>query len=216
MSIRKKPFVPKEYYHIYNRGNSKQKIFHDEEDYRHFVNLLFISNSEKNFKLIWIDNNVYNFNRGIQLVGIGSYCLMPNHFHLLITQTEEGSVSKFMQKLSTAYSMYYNKKYDRTGALFEGKFKSEHAHNDNYLRYLFSYIHLNIMKLINKNWKEEGIKNKQQALNFLDTYKYSSYLDYTGVIRKENAILNKEMFPNYFPSVKSFKQDIFDWLKISL
>ena len=59
---------------------------------------------------------------------------MPNHFHILITQMEEKGVSKFMQKLSTAYSMYYNKKYKRTGGLFEGKFKSEHLNKDRYLK----------------------------------------------------------------------------------
>ena len=124
MSIRKTNFVPGEYYHIYNRGNSKQKIFHDKEDYERFIKLIFLSNGSNNFKIHFIKNDVvYDFERGKQLVDIGAYCLMPNHFHILITQTEEGSISKFMQKLTTGYSMYYNKKYERTGSLFEGKFK---------------------------------------------------------------------------------------------
>ena len=137
---------------------------------------------------------------------------MPNHFHLLVTQIEGGSISKFMQKLTTGYSMYYNKKYERTGSLFEGKFKSEHANIDNYLKYLFSYIHLNIIKLIQKDWKEVGIKNKNEATDYLNEYKYSSYLDYLGIDRKENSILNREDFPDYFPTKELFKKDIFEWL----
>src|SRR3989344_8568343 len=139
MSIRKITFSEGEYYHIYNRGNSKQTIFHDKSDYDRFIKLLFLSNGENNFKIYKISKNIYEVDRGRRLVGIGAYCLMPNHFHLLITQTDKGSITRFMQKVSTGYSMYYNKKYQRSGALFEGKFKAEHADNDNYLKYLFSY-----------------------------------------------------------------------------
>src|SRR3989344_3214113 len=148
MSLRKVPFAPGEYYHIYNRGNSKQTIFHDKADYDRFLKLLFLSNGEENFKVQFIGKNIYEFNRGKELVHVGAYCLMPNHFHLLLTQAQDGGISKFIQKLSTGYSMYYNKKYERSGTLFEGKFKSQHAGEDNYMKYLFSYIHLNPIKLI--------------------------------------------------------------------
>ena len=111
MSLRKTSFASGEYYHIYNRGNSKQTIFHDQEDYLRFLKLLFLANGEKSFKIYFIKENPYEFEKGKNLVDIGAYCLMPNHFHLLITQTEEGDISKFMQKISTGYSMYYNNKY---------------------------------------------------------------------------------------------------------
>lgn len=213
MSIRKVNLVSGEYYHIYNRGNSKQVIFQDEEDYKHFIKLLFLSNGEFNFKFQFIGkSNIYDFKRGTRIVSIGAYCLMPNHFHILISQTENGSISKFMQKLTTGYSMYYNKKYKRTGSLFEGKFKSQYATDDRYLKYLFSYIHLNIIKLIQKDWKETGIKNKRELIHYLDEYKYSSYLDYVGVFRQENKIINTEAFPDYFPTKESFKKEIFEWL----
>lgn len=213
MSIRKISFASSEYYHIYNRGNSKQIIFRDKKDYERFIKLLFISNGEENFKIQFVrKNNIYDTERGKTLVGIGAYCLMPNHFHLIITQTENGSISKFMQKLTTAYSMYYNKKYHRTGTLFEGKFKSEHANKDQYLKYLFSYIHLNPIKIIDSKWKEDGIKDKQKAIDFLRNYKYSSYQDYLKDNREERLILNTEMFPNYFPNQKSFEKEIFEWL----
>src|SRR3989344_4495381 len=217
MSVRKKAFVPKEYYHLYNRGNSKQRIFHVSHDYNHFVGLLYACNSVNNFRIYGLnkEETPYDFERGGLLVNIGAYCLMPNHFHILITQTEKGDISKFMQKVSTAYVMYYNKKYKRTGSLFEGKFKSEHLHRDPYLKYIFSYIHLNPVKLINKHWKERGIKNKKVVLDYLSRYQYSSYLDYLGKERIQNKILNREAFPGYFPTEKEFSKEIFEWISFN-
>jgi len=133
-------------------------------------------------------------------------------FHLIITQTENGSISKFMQKLATGYAMYYNQKYKRSGSLFEGKFKSEHVNSGRYLKYLFSYIHLNPIKLIQKDWKEKGIKSKKEAIKFLKDYKYSSYLDFVGEKRIQNKILDLRGFPNYFPNKNYFNREIFDWI----
>ncbi len=212
--MRKTAFAPGEYYHIYNRGNSKQKIFDDYADYTRFMKLLFLANGEANFKIHYINQkeDIYSVERGRQLVSIGAWVLMPNHFHLLISMTNEGSISKFMQKLTTGYSMYYNARYARTGGLFEGKFKAEHAGDDRYLKYLFSYIHLNPIKIINKNWKTGSTKDKEQELDFLEKYKYSSYLDCLGNSRPENKILNSESFPKYFPTKASFNREIFEWL----
>lgn len=214
MSTRKVNLVSSEYYHIYSRGNSKQKIFHDNEDYFRFMSLLYACNSINNFRIFTLakEKSPYDFERGKRIVSIGAYVLMPNHFHILITQLENSGVSKFMQKVLTAYVMYYNKKYQRTGGLFEGKFKSEHAKDDRYLKYLFSYIHLNPIKLIQKNWREVGIKNKKEILEYLENYKYSSYLDYLGIERVQNQILNTEDFPKYFLNKKSFQKDILEWL----
>jgi putative transposase len=216
MSIRKINFVEGEYYHIYNRGNGKQKIFHDNQDYRHFIDLLYILNTKQNLNLFHLGRSstfdVYNIDITDKLVSVGAYCIMPNHFHILITQISENGISKFMQKLSTAYVMYYNKKYKRTGSLFEGKFKSEHVSDDIYLKYLYSYIHLNPIKLINNKWKEEGIEDKNEAIKYLNQYKYSSYLDYFGVDRVQNKILNTDNFPKYFKTKDNFKKEIFEWL----
>ncbi len=216
MSIRKVSFVEGEYYHVYNRGNSKQKIFHDAQDYDHFTMLLYILNTKTNtniFNLKRISSfEMYDFEIADRLVSIGAYVLMQNHFHILITENIEGGISKFMQKVSTAYVMYYNKKYTRTGGLFEGKFKAQHLDTDVYLKYIFSYIHLNPIKIIQKDWKEKGINNTQAAKDFLKDYVYSSYKDFMGEARLQNKILNINAFPQYFPNKESFEKEIFEWL----
>lgn len=213
MSQRNTLFSEGEYYHIYNRGNSKQTIFRDLADYGRFQELLYATNSSERvvLKLIKKEDR-FTFARQQPLVAIGAYCLMPNHFHVLVTPSVEGGIQNFVQKLSTAYSMYFNKRYERTGGLFEGRFKSEHAHSDEYLKYLFSYIHLNPLKLIDPHWKEKGLHNIQHAREYLDGYHYSSYDEYRGLVRAENAILSKESFPSYFSSEGSFLAEIEEWL----
>src|SRR3989344_1668403 len=138
MSIRKVAFVEGEYYHIYNRGNSKQKIFLNDKDRERFLKLLFLCNSFQgvNFReqIVVPKINVWDFEKGDSMVNIGAWVLMPNHFHLYITINtnistkktpkalllEENVISLFMHKILTAYTKYFNAKYKRTGSLFEG------------------------------------------------------------------------------------------------
>ncbi|MEK7187042.1 MAG: transposase [Patescibacteria group bacterium] len=214
MTNRKVPFAPREYFHVYNRGNDKRQIFHDNSDYHHFLKLLFLANSENGFVIRDISKNIYSIDRGKQLVHIGAYCAMPNHFHLLVTSLKERGLSRFMQKFSTGLSMYYNTKHKRTGTLFEGRFKAEHVDQDTYLKYLFSYIHLNPVKLIQPDWKENGIKDSKTTKDYLRKYYFSSYLDYLNEQRPENLILNRASFPNYFRSKVSFEKEILDWISL--
>mgnify|MGYP001090052591 FL=1 len=212
MSTRKSTFVPDEFYHIYNRGNSRQTIFVTKADYERFVALLFIANGTKAVDFREINNELlYEFDRGEQQVAIGAYCLMPNHFHILATPLTENGMVTFMRKLSTGYSMYFNKKHHRTGSLFEGKFKSEYVDSDNYLKYLFSYIHLNPVKLIQSDWQQAGIKNGAETLEYLRQYRYSSYAD-NGLSRPESNILNRETFPEYFLDKKEYDTEMNEWL----
>ena len=150
--------------------------------------------------------------RGESIVDIGAYCLMSNHFHLLVREQKEGGISKFLEKLSTAYSKFFNKKYERTGSLFEGRFRAAHVDSDEYLKYLFSYIHLNPVKLVDPKWKENGIKDKIKSKGHLDSYRYSSYQDYRGLNREEGLILNRTVFPEYFNKPADFDDFIDEWL----
>lgn len=225
MSIRNVPLVSGEFFHIYNRGNSKQEIFLDDEDYSRFVKLLYLYNSEYNIRfredIVKKHIDAFDFERGNLIVYLGAWVLMPNHFHIYITSPKQGlgldemaNITKFMLKVCTSYSKYFNKKYNRTGKLFEDKFKSVHITDEIQAKYLFSYIHLNPIKLIQKDWKEIGIKDKQKAIQFLDSYRWSSYYEYSGIIRSENKILSRENFLGNFPDTKSFKKDIFEFLNI--
>lgn len=205
-----------EYYHLYNRGTDKREIFLDYKDKNRFLSLLYLCNSTEAIHLSDYPNctlqEILEIVRGESFVDIGAYCLMPNHFHILIKEKVENGISLFMQKLSTGYTSYFNKKQNRTGSLFEGRFKAKHLDNDEYLKYQFSYIHLNPIGIIDSNWKEKNISDKHKAKEFLKKYTYSSYLDYMGVKRIEGKIISKEAFPEYFESVTDFDKLINFWL----
>jgi len=212
-----------EYYHLYNRGTDKRSIFLDVNDYHRFIMLLYLCNTIEPFDMqkIFRTNGegpsfteIFKLHRGQPIISIGTWVLMPNHFHLLVKEIAEGGITTFMRKVNTGYSMYFNKKYGRTGNLFQGKFKSEHADNDNYLKYLFSYIHLNPIKLIRgeDNWKEVGITNLNNAKDFLSKYEYSSLPSYLTIKTNFNKIIQKDLFPEYFPDPNNIWDDMTEWL----
>lgn len=216
---RKFAFSVDEFYHIYNRGTDKRVIFTDIYDHNRFALLLHLCNSATQ---VDISNKLregqsfaelINIDVSDRLVDIGAYCLMPNHFHLIVREKQAGGISRFMKKLLTAYSMYFNKKHKRTGSLFEGPFKARHADTDEYLKYLFAYIHLNPVKMIDPEWKEDGVVDRAKAKEFLAEYGFSSYLDYiSDRKREEGLILNKQAFPEYFLASKDFEEFIKEWL----
>jgi len=219
-------FAEGEFYHIYNRGNGKNPIFLTEKDYERFMKLLYVCNSVRNFNfrdsIILQKIDAWDFDRGKTLVDIGAWVLMPNHFHILLTSPrsdlgEKGRnpYTEFMRKLSTAYAMYFNKTHNRTGSLFEGKFKSKHIGEgkESYFNYLFSYIHLNPIKLIQSDWKEQGIQDTKKALEYIKKFPYSSYNDYSGLNRGEGKIINKDFFNSILSS--NLEEDIFHWIKNS-
>lgn len=217
MTIRKTPFIEGEYYHIYNRGNNKQKIFFNDEDRDHFVKLLYLCNSvgNINFREDIVKNKIdaFDFDRGNPIVCIGAWVLMPNHFHLYITPVSNpGGLAKFVGRVCNAYTKYLNIKYGRTGSLFEGRYKSVHIEGEIQAKYLFSYIHLNPVKLIQPDWKENGVKDTPKVLDFLRGYKWGSYQDYLNSERKENKIINRDNFINYFENSHFFEKEIFDWI----
>lgn len=193
-------FAVDEYYHIYNRGADKRTIFESPQDYRRFLVLLYLCNGEEPVD-IWLTKELKgetfqlkDVDRGVPLIAIGAYCLMLNHFHLLVREATPGGVTRFMRKLGTAYTMYFNATRQRTGALFQGAFKAKHADSDTYLKYLFAYIHLNPPNPT--------------------SYQCSSYTDYSGQARDLGSILSISSFPEYFPTPASFQACIHDWIAI--
>lgn len=210
---RKITFSPGEYYHVYNRGVEKRKIFLVEKDYERFLKLLVLANGSEPIVFKTIQGRPLDeIKLGEKLIAVGAYTLMPNHFHLLVKEITGGGLVNFMLKLSTGYAMYFNKKYERVGPLFQGKFKAEHVNNDNYLKYLFSYIHLNPIKIIEPSWKKTGIINIRKADAFLNNYHYSSYLSYLAGHKLRDLILNSREFPDYFESKYVFANFHKEWL----
>lgn len=202
---RKVKFVEGDHYHLFSRGVEKRKIFLERRDYERFLALLYILNQEDNFHVSNFLNkgqhnilDLYDQIRGKPLVSILAYSLMPNHIHLAVREIREGGISMFMMRILTAYSMYFNKKNERSGPLFVHPFRSEHIDNESYFLYIFSYIHLNCIDLIEKDWKERVVKNKKKAMEFLENYRYSSYLDTRGTKkRKEAKILDLKNLPDF-------------------
>ncbi|MDI6778221.1 MAG: transposase, partial [Patescibacteria group bacterium] len=136
-------FVVGEYYHVYNRGVEKIDVFREEKDFRRFLkSLAEFNTSEPAYKIDRANRKGLNVDKR-PYVEIIAYCLNPNHFHLLLKQAAESGISEFMRKIGTGYTMYFNKKYERTGALFQGKFKYSRVKTNEYLLYLSAYINLN-------------------------------------------------------------------------
>ncbi len=214
-------FAPEEYYHLYNRGTEKRKIFQNKADYERFLALLYLANGSETIRLDNLSrakgktllSAALGETRGEPLIDICAYCLMPNHFHILARERSDSGISTFMQKLTTAYAMYFNMRYQRVGALFQGKYKAEHAGNDRYLKYLVSYIHLNPVKLIDSKWKENGIKDQSRTKEFLEKFRYSSFADYAGTKRPERKIVDTTALPEYFESPATFRKSVHDWLE---
>ncbi len=208
--------APDEFYHVYNRGTEKRDIFLSEKDYERFAGLLYACNGDKPVDLKLQGSTLYDFleaDRGAYGVDICAYALMPNHFHILLRSRADGDISKFMQKLSTGYTMYFNTRRQRSGSLFQGRFKARHVNRDAYLAYLISYIHLNPIKLIEPEWKNTKILDRGRAKDFLKSYRWSSYRDYAGEARVESRIVSKSALPEYWDSPKTFEHFVTDWLE---
>ncbi len=197
---RKESFIKGQRYHIFTRSVEKRVAFKSSYDYKHFQLLLLLSNNEAKVHLANLRNKykgktllrVVAEQQREPLVHINAYAIMPNHIHLLIEEIRENGISKFMLKLMTAYSMYFNIKYERSGPLFARPFRSRHVDTDEYFRWVFAYITLNPLQLFQNNWKEVGIRDLMQAKKFMRNYPYSSFWDYFMEDRSESRILHKE------------------------
>jgi len=148
------------FYHVFNRGVAKRKIFVDDSDYNYFLYLL------KRYlgkELLTDAKNrpIPNYSHDMELV---AYCLMPNHFHMLLYQETQDVIEKFFRSIGTAYSMYFNKKYKRVGSLFQDRYKAVHIDDDPYLTHISRYIHLNPLD-IGKDYKKYGYSSLQYWLH---------------------------------------------------
>lgn len=173
-----KEYVDEAYYHLYNRGVAKQVIFLDEQDYKTFLSYLKIYLSKKDeSQKIAPTRQLKNFFEELTLL---AYCLMPNHFHLLVWQKNQRTMANFMRSVGTKYSRYFNKKYNRVGPVFQSRYKAVLVRRENQFIYLSKYIH----------------RNPLPTRTDLVGYKYSSYLNYLGLVNQ--TWVNETEILSYF------------------
>ncbi|MCR4278184.1 MAG: transposase [Candidatus Berkelbacteria bacterium] len=207
----RKTYIEKGYYHVYNRGVEKRTIFDSDQDYKVFLGYLrqyltppSLDNSPN---LSQSDQKAYQTKCYADVIQLGAYVLMPNHFHLLIKQENISAMKEFLQSLSTRYSVYFNKRYNRVGSLFQGRYKAVTIKTDEQLVHLSRYIHLNPTDL--------GV-----PITSLSSFKYSSYPSYLG--ESVRPWLNEKMILSFFQdsrqrnSVKSYVKFVEDYAEEQL
>jgi len=217
----KKPhFATNSFYHIYNRGVEKRDVFLDAKDYFRFIHDLFEFNDEApalnlyyklpSFKSYEVEPRKIIRKREL-LVDIIAYCLMPNHFHLLLRQRQEDGIVRFMQKLGTGYTMYFNQKYQRVGALFQGRFRAALIEKESHFVYLPHYIHLNPLDLYMPDWRDRRISDWRKAIKYLRSYRWSSYPDYIGE-KNFPSLMLMHYIRELFGSSKIYSESLREWI----
>ncbi|MBI2010279.1 MAG: transposase [Candidatus Chisholmbacteria bacterium] len=184
------------HYHVYNRGVEKRLLYLDQYDYRTFIDLLssYLTPKQPLAKDITIHTTPYWRSKlEADEVVLLCFCLMPNHFHLLLKQNSPNGITKFMRRVSNAYVRYFNKKYQRVGALFQGKFKAALIETDPYLLHLSRYIHLNPVEV-----------------GPLNGYIYSSYPDYLGF--RNTPWVKTQPILSYFKTARKSQANFSDLL----
>lgn len=207
-----KLYIENGYYHIYNRGIDKRDIFLDDGDYKMFLGFLkryLISPQDQDKKEGVNSNNKRNEQNEVgprrfgyrtdlyEKIKLISYCLMPNHFHLMVKQTTKEAIIDFMRALSNSYVKYFNNRYERTGPLFTGKYKAVLIEGEAYLLHLTRYIHLNPSDL--------GLERSD-----LINYPYSSFSEYLGRRRTE-WVLPEEILSFFRTAQKKDQKDLLSY-----
>ncbi len=214
--------IRNEIYHVLNRGVDKRAIFSDDNDRLRFIHNLFEFNDtapapnlayhlgKKQSKEVGLPK--IERRRRELLVEILAFCMMKNHYHLLVRPKADNFLTLFMRKLGTGYTNYFNQKYKRSGALFQGKYKVVHINNDRHFIHLPYYIHFNPLDGFAPSWREKEIKDHKKAMEFLENYRWSSFPDYIG--RKNfPSITQREFLLKFFGGPEEYKRKTTEWLK---
>lgn len=196
MPARMTPLVNGQFYHIYNRGVEKRRIFDNQRTYSRFLQCLDyyqLTGPKPKFSN-FIKYKVFEPKRDNKIVDIICYCLMPNHFHFLLKQLKDGGISEFVSKAANSYTKYYNLKFDRVGPLLQGQFKAVLIENDEQLMHVSRYIHLNpIVSFL---------------VDDLEKYQWSSYKHYIGKTGSSICVTNEIL--NLFKSKQGYEKFVLD------
>jgi len=211
-----------ELFHVLNRGVDQRSIVADDQDRIRFVHDLFEFNDIKPagstyYSFQYLDlrspdiGEIGDKQKRQNIVEIHGWCLMDNHYHLLLSEKIEGGITLFIRKLNIGYAKYFNERYKRTGTLFQGRTKKKHIDNDAYFLHILNYIHLNPLDYLKESnsWREKQIRNHRQALSHLKDYRWSSYIDYCGT-KNFPSIITTDLFQNIF---RNYKKEIKSYLR---
>ncbi len=218
--MRKVKFIKGNIYHIFNRGVEKRNIFNTDANKWRFLQGMFLFNDENTSShLLWYleqKKGMVNFKVLKEffsnqqrdrkpLVRIMADCFMPNHFHLLLEEIQDGGISRFMHKLGVGYAKYFNKKYERVGSLFQGPFKAVVVDKELYLQYLLVYLNtVNPGQLIEPELKEKGVNNIEAILKFAEDYPWSTHQEYLG--KRNSIIIEKDILGEFFSDASKYKE----------
>jgi putative transposase len=220
MVYHREGFADGEIYHIILRALDNNLIFKDENDYYRGIFSIYEFNNSIPVE-IWLRRKQRKkeklgdtISQRDLLVNVLAFCFMPNHIHLLLKQSSEGGITRFMRKLGVGYAGYFNRKYQRKGHVFQNRFKDVHIKNDNQLMAVVNYIHTNPVSLIEPSWKTSGVKNLslEEVIKFLENYKWSSYQDYLG---RQNfpSVTERDFMVETMKTAGGCKNAVDDWVK---
>ncbi|MES2007027.1 MAG: transposase [Patescibacteria group bacterium] len=196
-----------DWYHVLNRGVDKRVVFLDDTDRARFIHDLFVFNDQRHALHPHMSDRKNERKQRKLLVHLHAFCLMGNHYHLLLSEAIPGGISFFMKKLNMGYAKYFNEKYDRSGALWQGKFKKKLLQRDAHFMYIPYYIHLNALDFSMPEWRTGNVTNIKKAFEQLENYQWSSHLDYLG---KKNfpSITEREELASIIGTREKYKKEI--------
>lgn len=194
----------KKFYHLRNEGIERRIIFSSKEDFDRFEAYLYLLNAVEsqraaNFFVGGREREIFTSARGENLIAIGAYSFLPQEFHILATPLVDNGIGKFMQKLQTAYTMYFNKKYQRSGRLFHSAYRSDMLDSDEHLRRVYGFIHLNPARLFNSLWEDADASEIMLLARRALEYRYSSAGEYQN---GKHIITDATHFPQYIRRAK--------------
>lgn len=208
-----------ELYHLLNRGTDKRTIFLDDRDRLRFIHNLYefndtapAGNAYRSFQMMDLRSPSFEtLTPREKIVDLHGWCLMKNHYHLLVSERAPGGLTAFIRKLNIGYAKYFNERYERSGTLFQGRTKKVLVSRNAHFLYILHYIHLNPLDFLKdaKQWREKRVRGAARALEHLETYRWSSYLDYAGT-KNFPSILTTELFRDV---CKDFKKETSEYLQ---
>lgn len=180
-----------DFYHVLNRGVEGRTIFPQQGDYVRFVHGLYTFNdtraAQNTTRTLGLGGMNDIVSRSLErrrepLVHIHGWCVMKNHYHLLLSERKDGGISKFIRKLNIGYAKYFNEKYHHSGYVFQGRTKKILIKREAHYQHILNYIHLNPLDYLGgaREWRKRKLTHVALAEAHLASYRWSSYLDYAG------------------------------------